>query len=93
MELVNRKFLREALDKNTSSDRLRELFIKNREPQIQQAIAQNPNTPLNVLKDLSYSHPIEAINNSSLVLLFSDKSESIKPIALGFLRRFIKNPH
>ncbi|MEN9566253.1 MAG: hypothetical protein RLZZ69_1449 [Cyanobacteriota bacterium] len=92
MELVNREFLREALDKNTSSDRLRELFIKNREPQIQQAIAQNPNTPLNVLKDLSYSHPIEAINNSSLVLLFSDKSESIKPIALGFLRRFIKNP-
>lgn len=41
--------LREALDKNTSSDRLRELFFTNRDPQIEQAIAQNPNTPPNIV--------------------------------------------
>lgn len=45
--------LREALDKNTSSDRLRELFFTNRDPQIEQAIAQNPNTPPNILNALS----------------------------------------
>lgn len=84
--------LREALDKNTSSDRLRELFFTNRDPQIEQAIAQNPNTPLHILEALSYSYPIEAINNSSLPLLFSAKPESIRPKALSFLRCFIKNP-
>jgi hypothetical protein len=90
---VNFTPVREALNKNTSSERLRELFFQNRDRNINidRAIAQNPNTPVDVLICLSYSYAIEVINNPSLPLP-SQQSELLQSISLTVLRFLIKNP-
>jgi hypothetical protein len=89
---VNCILLQEALDAKTSSDRLREIYFKNNDSNIKQAIAQNPNTPLDLLFRLRDSYPIKVINNPSFPILFSEQPELLEPISLSFLRHFIKNP-
>ncbi|MBW4604096.1 MAG: hypothetical protein KME29_32140 [Calothrix sp. FI2-JRJ7] len=60
--------LEEALDETTPSERLRELAISN-QVKTRFAVAQNPNTPTDVLIKLFSEAPLNVLNNPALSLL------------------------
>lgn len=59
---------KEALNPNTSANRLRDLS-KNLDQKIRQAIAQNPNTPPDVLVKLCGRFPLQVLHNPVLNLI------------------------
>jgi DNA-binding transcriptional LysR family regulator len=81
--------LEEALDENTTPERLCQL-LDLRDNEIDRAIAQNPNTPTNIILRLIYTHPLETINNPAIPLLGLEKPELLKTLFLQALRYFIK---
>ncbi|KAF3887348.1 MULTISPECIES: variant leucine-rich repeat-containing protein [Nostocales] len=58
----------EASDQNTPAERLRELAAKGNTT-IRSAVAQNPNTPPDLLLQLFYFLPVEVLNNPAIPLL------------------------
>ena len=62
----------EASDKNTSAQRLEEIYQNYQPKKIKRAIASNPNTPLNILILLSEHFSASFLENPALDSLLSD---------------------
>ncbi|MEM7725252.1 MAG: HEAT repeat domain-containing protein [Cyanobacteria bacterium P01_A01_bin.45] len=94
----------EALDNNTSAERLRELADYHSKL-IRQAVAQNPNTPPDILLKLFDQFPFQVLSNSILNLLlienplfleklyFSSKSIFDKKLPLFFIEWAMNHPN
>lgn len=68
----------EASDKNTSGERLEEIYQNYQPKKIKRAIASNPNTPLNILIILSEHFSASLLENPALDLLLSDPNFLLK---------------
>lgn len=84
------KLLEEALDETTPSERLRELAASS-QMKTRFAVAQNPNTPVDVLITLFSEAPLDVLNNPVIPLLllenpclFEDLCKSNKRIFQQF---------
>lgn len=69
----------EALSENTPSDRLREL-AQTRNKAVRKVVAQNPNTPTDVLLKLFYEFPLQVLNNPVLDLLLLENPNFLEEL-------------
>lgn len=65
---ILQELVREASDPTTPPERLQELRRLYR-PKMQQALAQNPNTPTDILQSLAEHYPADVVNNPVFDLL------------------------
>lgn len=70
---------KEALNPNTSANRLRELS-KSLDRRIRQAIAQNPNTPPDILVILFNKFPLQVLHNPVLNLILLEKPNFLEEL-------------
>ena len=79
--------LEEALDPNTSPQRIKEILdFENHE--ISQALAKNPNTPENILIELFKKYSTEVLNNPKFWLILSKQEKVSEQICCKY-RKFL----
>ncbi len=79
----------EALNENTVGDRLRELAETGDEA-IRLAVAQNPNTPPDVLLRLFNKFPLQVLNNPVLDVLLLENLNFLEELYLANTRIFLE---
>ena len=70
------EFLKEALSQNTSAERLR-ILAEQKDDDILQAVANNPNSPIDVIKELFNFFPTYVLSNPAIDLLCLENSNLI----------------
>ena len=80
----------EALNPNTSANRLRELS-KSFDRVIRQAVAQNPNTPPDILVRLFDKFPLQVLHNPVLNLILLEKPNFLEEIYYTYKLVFHQN--
>ena len=73
---MNSEFLKEALSQNTSAERLR-ILAEQKDDDILQAVANNPNSPIDVIKELFNFFPTYVLSNPAIDLLCLENSNLI----------------
>ena len=89
MEESQDKFLQKAIDPATSPDWLRRLAASS-SPLLRQGVAQNPNTPADLLLELAEEFPAQLVNNPGFDIVLENPNlvaqMSVKTL-LGLLER------